>query len=747
MVQHENDSDQPRDRPDGQPGSRPVSPESQASDDIAPDAEGPGEHAASETPDHESPSSAGFERDEVLQQLSRASVVHLYMQERRVYGGVYVEGSVQGDIAGQDLRKTSSSNSVGDPRGSRISVVPLPPEDRRRLRAVVEPVADHDRARQILDRHRLAFIYGPSGTGKETAAAAALGLEKEIFIVTSAVTTSDLVAFGERFSYGRECCYLVPSLAPATAERLDASIVGSLQRQLADQESQLVVTIDDPANLDRGVAHLLVSWREGPDPLVALRSHIAFYLQDEDRESYVESRYGLAALVQELASRGVRSVDEAARAICDANKCDEGSEHVRIRLGLDARRRLETWFEPSRTLAQLAFLLASSVLSGRPYTVVDAHAERLERLLARLTRIDLSRHHVDPRRRRRQRLEDAFARLGRGLVETEFGPCPADLVEMGDQALRGELLRLVWSEYDVLGEALLRWLRSAGRDRDPLVRLQAAAAAGWLAQLDFATVRERLFLPWARGNRSEAFCAAEALGFAANFSADGTAGLALRLLAVWSGEQGDRTDIARWFTAALAYGGGVGIRYPEVAVPGLRRILLNDDPRSLARVVDCLVSLLRAAAGADPAVATVVLQYLAGWLDLDRRSSDAARWTLTRVLTGTADITAENNGRLGAILFTNANAPSVAVLLRSALSDRATRNLALQALRDLLGCIDLGAPGGHELCVLLGQVAHGPGAVPKDADRLTFYLERWSVGLEPSRTAAEALAAVKGATP
>src|SRR4051812_34532958 len=661
--------------PPAQPGPRPAKtvPPSGTSDSPSQPVAETAETAAPE----------GFNRAALLQQVNRASVVHLYMQERHVHGGVYVEGSVDGDIAGRDVHKTGERGKAGGRERTRVDVVQFPPRDQDKLRAVVARVVDHDRARAILDKHRVMILRGRSGAGKEAAAVTVLGLEKDILVVNPAVRVTDLVGFTEHFPYGDGRRYLVATLPADTANRLDAFVVRSLQRQLEERDSYLVITVDEAATLDAALADVVMPWHARPDVLAALRKHLVFHLGQEGAAN-LEERYEVAELIRDVEPRGLRGLDQTAHALVAAFECGEGMDGVRRRLGLDARSRLEEWFETQRSPEQLAFLLAAAVLSGRPYTVVDAQASRLERQIARLTRIDLSRHRIDPRRRRGRRLEQAFACLRHGLVDTEFGLCPADLVEMGDPGLRGELLRLIWFEDDVLGEAPPRWVRAGGADGDPMVRLQAAAAAGWLSQFDFSVVRDRLLFPWAKGTVREAFTAAEALGFAANFSESGTDGLTLRLLDVWSTEKGD-DDVDRWYTAALAYGGGVGIRYPEVALPGLLRILVNEDLRSPRHVVVCVLSLLRASVDAAPAVAQSVLRHLREWLTLEDEPQWAARWVTVLALEAAADPGEERAGWFRQLLLDPLTTPSVHRLVRAALAHkRTTRDAALQCLHQLL---------------------------------------------------------------
>ena len=164
-----------------------------------------------------------------------------------------------------------------------------------------------------------------------------------------------------------------------------------------------------------------------------------------------------------------------------------------------------------------------------------------------------------------------------GFVDTAYGRVPAEIVQLERPRLAQSVLEVVWTDYDLLAEALLGWLRELGDDPDPWIGLRAALVAGHLAQYDFSVVSERLLLPWALGSTNAASAAADALGQVA--AEESTTPLALAMLNVWA--TSDVYDL--WWTAAAACGGDAGVCQPDFADEVVAR---SRPPRPPRRVRD-----------------------------------------------------------------------------------------------------------------------------------------------------------------
>ena len=282
--------------------------------------------------------------------------------------------------------------------------------------------------------------------------------------------------------------------------------------------------------------------------------------------------------------------------------------------------------------ADLGFLLGAAVLGGCPYSTVARHARRLEQLIAAASRIRLSKRPADPLRSRSQRLHETMAVLKPGFVDTEYGQSAAEIVELENRWLVHAVLSTVWREYDLLGDSLLRWLHETGDDPDPGVRIRAAAAAGWLSQHEFAALRQQLFLPWARGSSAAARAAADALGLAAWL--DSTAPQVLALLSVWARQH---SDYDLWWTAAVAYGGEAGVRYPGVAMDHLLIIAGHADDRAPLVVAHAVVRLVASGGRFAPEIAAFVLAHLTSWLQYSQAAALTAQSAYIEMLRRASD--------------------------------------------------------------------------------------------------------------
>jgi hypothetical protein len=672
---------------------------------------------------------------EYLEQ-SRASVANYYIHDHRAFG-VYVEGAVSGDVAHDLTKGVDGRPGARQERARRIGVVAIDRHELERLATVIVAAGQHERARDILEREHFVVLQGPAGVGKGAAAMSLLGLDREVLDIDPSVTSKDLAEFKERLPFGPGRRYLVQALSSATAVQLSGFLTRAVTKELGADGSYLVVTVDERVALSAELDGYVVPWRERPQVALALRRHLAHYLPDGDVAA-VEQQFDMTQLHAGLAGRSLRTLDEVARTVVRAFRDGEPFESVLEGLGFGAQARLEQWFAEEHSLEELAFLLAVAVLGGCPYTTVASHAQRLEQLIAAATRIKLSKIRLDPRRLRSQRLRDTMAVLRPGVVDTEFGRCPADIVQLENRWLRLAALDIVWHEYDLLADALLSWLYESGADPDPLVRVHAAAAAGWLSQYDFAVVRQRLLLPWALGSTCAARSAADALGQATHL--DSTAPLALALLDAWAWRD-DHYDL--WWTAAASYGGETGVRYPGVAMTALLDILDNGDKRAAPIVVDSVVRLVTSGGRFVPEIATQVLHHLTRWARTDPVAALAARWSYVQLLRRAADAGWPSSAKYRQLLVAAENQDASARLLRASLDERTYRRETLDELERLVRALDRDDGDRDAVAGLLARAAAGPECAATDGQRLLHYLDRWAYAPEPSPAARDIAATLR----
>lgn len=661
---------------------------------------------------------------------ARASVTHVYVDSRTI--GVSIEGTVTArDIAGHDLAASADDGPIAGRRRVRtLSVVAIARRDCEMLSRVAVNAGPYTRARACLDRARVVVLQGPAGVGKGTAGLSLLGLEHEVLSIDPSLTAKDLTAFSERLPYENRR-YLLEALSPIAARQLTDFVLRSVSRDLHDANSYLVITVDEQTAISPEAAGYVVTWSDRPDTAAVLRNHLAYYLPDGDVGA-IEQYIDMSQVCAGLASQATRAIGEAARTIAAGYAASQPVESLLEELGFGARPRAQEWFTSDRSTDELAFLLAIAVLGGAPYYSVTRHARRLEHLIAQRSRISLTTRPLDPLRPRSGRLSSAMAVLEPGYVGTEYGQSPAETVRLESRWLVQAVLDVTWQEYDLIADSLLDWLQELGDDPDPGIRLRAAAAAGWLSQYDFATVRWRLFVPWARGSSEAARTAADALGQAAWL--ESTAPLALAVLSAWAWQD----DYDLWWTAAVAYGGEVGVRLPGVAMDQLFATALRDDDRAPAVAASCVVRLLTSGGRFANDVASYVLSHLSGWLADRPVAARTARLAYTELLSRASDPDWPTAQCYADLLLAAGSLDASAALLRATLADRDSRKTGLATLKVLVRAADQDNDSRDELTRLLKRVTDSPGT-ETDRERLVFYLDRWANGRDPLM-AAQAIA-------
>lgn len=707
-----------------------------------------GKHAAEAPPAAAEPGNAGSEPQQTggrettkdpaaavcdeYAERDRAGIASVYVYDNRSYG-VYAEGDVTArEVAGHDKNATRTGRPGGQ-MARPVSVVAVASRDRERLSKVAISAGPADRAAAILERERLVILHGPAGVGKGTAGLSLLGFGHEVLHVDPSVTARDLTDFSRRFPYGKQRRYLVEALPTATAAQLSGFVVRAAARDLEAGDSYLVITADDRTVLNPELARYVAAWPERPDTLLALRAHLGFYLGN-DQAAALEDRYDLRRLSLGLAARPMSSVDEVALIVVSGSRGSRPFESLLGELGFDAPTRVAEWLAAGQhSTADIGFLLAAAVLGGCPYSAVSRHARRLEQLIADTA--GLRKRPADPLRSRSQRLQDTMAVLKPGVVETEYGQSPTEMVELENRWLVQAALSTIWHEHDLLADALLGWLQETGDDPDPGVRMRAASAAGWLSQHEFAVLRQELFLPWARGSSSAARAAADALGLAA--WQDSTAPLVLALLNVWAW-QDDDYDL--WWTAAVAYGGEAGVRYHAVAMDHLLVIAGNADERA-PRVVSWSVVRLVASGGRfAPEIAAFVLAHLTRWLKNSQTAALTAQTAYAEMLRRASDADWPSSREYWHMLTAPGSLDDSADLLHAVLNERTLRADSLESIEVLTRAGDHDPETRHNLAALLARVA---GAGHNDRGRLVHYLSRWAADSDPSPAARDLASQLK----
>ena len=705
-----------------------------------PPAEGSrGDGQPPEAPEDTSPPSGERDREQNAEAAAgakyaeqhRAAVTNVYVIGSRSYG-VYAERDIKArDVTGRDQNAAGAeARREGKQPERTVSVVTVSVRDRKRLSRVAVSTDQHERACAILEQERFVILFGPPGTGKATAGLSLLGFEHDVLSVDPSLTARDLANFRQRFPYGPRRRYLIEGLPSATAAQLSRFVIRKLLQHLGSRQSYLVMTVDDRLPLSKELAGYVVPWPEPPDIALALRRHLCFYLPAEEVAA-VEDRLDLPQLCAGIAHRGLSSLDDVARSVAAAHTTSRPFDSLPDELGIGVADRVARWFDDERGLADLGLLLAITVLGGCPYSTVAQHAQRLEALLAKGSRISLTGRPLDPLLSRSKRVRDSMAVLEPGFVDTEYGPSPAQTVRLETRWHVQAVLNIVWREYEIAAEVLITWLREAGDDPDPGVRLRAAAAAGWLSQHEFTTLRRRLFIPWARGSSRAAWAAADALGQAAWL--DQAAPLALGLLGVWAAQE---TDYDLWWTAAVAFGGEVGVRHLAVAMDHLLMIAGRDDDRATPVVSHSVVRLASSGGRFAPEVAVFVLTHLAGWLDVGPAAARTAQQAYAELLRRASDPDWPSTASYWQLLTAPRSQEPSAILLRKVLGNQMLfRAEVRDSIEFLVRAGDQDPSVREQMAAMLTRVASAPGSKDIDRERLAHYLGRWAEGPDPSAAA------------
>jgi hypothetical protein len=669
---------------------------------------------------------------------SRAGITYIYVTDNRRNDGVYVEGDLHSKkFAARDV--TTTARGDNRERTRQLSVVAVARKDQEKLLKVVLEVGHRERALEVLSDHRFVVLRGPAGVGKSTAALSLLGLEQQILGIDPSLTARELVEFKRCFPFGPGRRFLIEALSPATAAQISSFVARSLSRDLGDQDDYLVMTLDERAILSADVSPYVVEWRERPETEALLRNHLRHYLGQDDVAG-VEAGYDLRELHVHLAQRPLRDVDEVARATVRAFAAGLSITALLDETGFGARAQVAEWFTIERTAEEIGFLLAVTVFGGCDYGTVSQCGRQLNSVIARRNRSRKSDRRVDLLRTRSDRLRGSMAVLDPGFVETEFGRSPVDTVRLQSRWHVQAVLDVVWHEYDVIADSLIEWLHAFGDNADPGVRLRAAIASGYLSQFDFAQVRRRLLLPWALGTTESSRAAADALGQAAH--SDTTAPLVLSLLEVWAA---DPTVYDLWWTAAVAYGGEVGVCFPSTAMGRLLSILVSTDARAQSVVAESAVRLVQGGGRFDRGIASHVLSHLCAWLTSEPSAVFTAHKAYWELLRRAADSEWPSSREYLTLLVSDPLRDASGRLLRSVLSDRSFREASLDALESILRIVESDESTTDLLGGLFVEVASGLGSSQKDADRLVAYLDRWAGASAPVPSAHHFAALVRGA--
>lgn len=531
---------------------------------------------------------------------------------------------------------TVPSRRIGD-----LVVNPVPAWETQMVRYVYQATPVLEFALRRLREHGVVVLHGRAGAGKRATAIYLLselrfnGGDGLIYELNPSLRMADLRA---------------EDLPPHTALLLEAPDgdaldgltvwqIKALLNVLADAQRQCALVIvceQPPKQLGRDFAHLACEWRvQWPEGVAAgqgavLAQHLRYLAEQQTAPADLEQR--LASLLEEpaLASLLGEPMDfaqlaELAEVLWPVVQIRQTLVEALAHFDQVAQRAVQEWFRQDHGADLESLLIAAAVFNGAPYTAVSAAAETLAGLLQSLAAPATPEEKparpaslFAGRDLRRRRLEAIRARSTPKTLRGHYGDVQEEAVELENPAWQEAVLRYVW-EFDDLRPSLLEWLQGYGIYGNHHLRTRAAAAIGALARDSFSLIEEQILRQWADSvDPNVRRSAAQILGITIWDETHSAA--ASRLLHYWASQP----NKPRWqWTAAAAYGGLAGLRYPQQTLADLKLIAGNTrhNPALLQPIFQALVTTY-GAGQVMPELRSALLEALERWSAYQAKAED-----------------------------------------------------------------------------------------------------------------------------
>lgn len=713
----------------------------------------------------------GATADQVLTAIRRNEFLAGIVDGRDV-SLVYIDRHQAHNYFGQEpVRPEAQRPADAAPRRQRrlgdLVVNPAPGWELERTAAVYVESPLFEEGLRRLRQHGVLFLHGPRGAGKR---ATALRLLTGIHFSAAPGAIYELNP-NLRLTDLRPAD--LPEQTALLLESADGGALDGLNRFQLDvlcnaldptgrHNALVVVTERLPAGFPRDYQHLALEWRLSwsGDVLATQREvlarhvrYLTYYAPDyqdviEPQLRRLETFAPLSQLLEEELTPS--ELADLAGLLAPALRSEITVEQALAGLGQRAYRDVEAWFNLGHPREIENLLIAAAVFSGAPYSDVREAARLLETHLQPATaekpgdeKVTRPASRFAGRDTRRAQLEAIQARPASASRHTHYGEILDDAIELKNPAWQEAVLRFIWDDPEFGGRALA-WLMAYGGHPNHHLRTRAAAAIGALARRSFSTVEADILRAWAASSDANTRrSAAQVLGITIWDEAFGAA--SARLLHYWASQ----ADQPRWqWTAAAAYAGLAGPRYPEQTLADLRLIARNSlsNPGLLEPLLRAVWTFY-ATAQTLPERRLALLEELAAWSaepPPDRKDNDHT-FALRRVaaLAFWAMLWPERDDPVWQLLLADAGVPgapqALAVQLmrrsfnfrqpRRAASDAAhPRRLALEGLRDLIQEVSRQREGEQLACLeglLTALVTACRAAGPDEVERLRYHAEQW----------------------
>ncbi|OBQ37264.1 MAG: hypothetical protein AN485_09825, partial [Anabaena sp. MDT14b] len=478
----------------------------------------------------------------------------------------------------------------------------------------------------------------------------------------------------------------------------------------------------------------IINYNDFPDPNNLLKKHLAWYLEVENiSDEIIELIQN--SQVQELLQNNTLlpcDLDRLAALLSKSLKNQLTFDEALASFGLLASQEVESWFDQHLDLSQRTFMISLAVLNSSPYQIVVEASQSLQYIIKSPSNDEKV---IVPETRLSERLKEFSADLIKDYKNTEYGQSSVELIVFKNNAFQPAVLGHIWKEYDQYRIPLLSWLYELGSHSNPEIQFKTSAAVGELCKYDFGLVREKVLLPWANCEKQNLQRLA-ALALSIPVFDGSLASQILKLLHHWSTL--DNNPRLRW-VATVAYGGYVGLRFPDIALRDLLTIAQLQDGLLFSAVAQSLINIFEMGQ-IIPNQYLFVLIALQSWTE-DRKKTIPHHLGLFTfwLLMSNANVPAESNTTQLPTLLWLAKENDfckeiITCLVRRALNLKATRLSVLQTIHSWLELVSY----DHRLYPTVGEIIYDI-VLQGNTDerkRIISYLERWALEKSPNENAA-----------
>lgn len=584
---------------------------------------------------------------------------------------------------------------------------------------------DH-KAMKILQSERILILQGPVHTGKWSSAIhllASCSLDS-LFEISPDTNLKDIA----KIDFEEKSGYLIDDLSLKKSGELNLSLLRTLGRQLSRQRGYLIITLDVYHSIPVEIERDYLAKTQLPNEELRERildSHISYHTREQ---SVQETSWELIkdGQLSEVFSQSIYPHDLAYLADVSV-QVSEGKakiDNVISEFEGNANSLAKEWFQKHTDIKERALMLTVAVLNGaKKEYITIAHQEFYNLILDNMEPEFDPEPFYDIWESVEDRLKVISAHLVNDFEITEFGRNPIKRVVLQSQALQAAVLDYVWNNFDQLGQLLLTWLQGLGHNPYLDIRLRAAAAAGELSKHDFGAVRKNVLIPWAQHSHNNV---RRLVGFSLGIPIwnSSSAPNVLGLLNHWSTLKNNPS--LSW-TAAAAYGGLVGQRFPSTAINRLQHIARLYGERFSWVITGSMITLFEMGG----AYYGRVLESLVDWTQDKKNKSYILGLNLFLQLASGSKVTADPEGDYWPTLLWLAQVDEIylqkiVLLWRRVLNEKNTRKQALTVLNKWFVQNDDDARLEETLGTIVLTIIRNGSA--KEKERLKYYLTLWSKG-------------------